>query len=87
MGNTLTIRDDTPSFAEQFWAVSQNQPLPTTVQEANPIVEEEQEEHAVVCNDNMGLDVEGPQGPGDTYNPNRIDESTHDGHAETDLGQ
>jgi hypothetical protein len=35
-----------------------------------------------VCNDNMDLDVEGMQGPGDTFNPNPIDEPMHDGHAE-----
>ena len=33
------------------------------------------------------LDVEGPQGPGDTSTPNPVDEPMHDAHAEVGLGQ
>ena len=33
------------------------------------------------------VDVEGPQGPGDTSTPNPVDEPMHDVHAEVGLGQ
>jgi hypothetical protein len=39
------------------------------------------------CEDTTMVDVEGPQGPGDTSNPNPIDEHMHDTHAEVGLGQ
>ena len=60
---------------------------PTSGQEATPLVEEEQEEHVVACNDDMDLDVEGPQRLSDTSNPKSIDEPMHDAHVEIGLEQ
>lgn len=33
------------------------------------------------------LDVEGPQGPGDTYTPNLVDDPMRNAHAKVGLGQ
>lgn len=45
------------------------------------------EEQAVVCDEDMDLDVESLQGPGDIFNPKPIDEPMHDAHAGTGLGE
>lgn len=45
------------------------------------------EEQTVVCDEDMDLDVESPQGPSDIFTPKPIDEPMHDAHAEIGLGQ
>ena len=37
--------------------------------------------------DEIMVDVEGPQGPGDTSIPSPVDEPMHDAHGEVGLGQ
>lgn len=52
-----------------------------------PPLEEEHEEHATTSDDDMDLDVESPQRPGDISNSKSIVQSMHDVHAEIGLGQ
>lgn len=67
--------------------VNKNRPPPTSGQDATPLPEEEQEERVVACNDDMDLDVEGPQRLSDTSYPKSIDELMHDAHVEIGLEQ
>ena len=89
-----TPGDVTPPAAPQFRAPARNSPpaegpqeqaVPAGVQDATAVVDGQVEQRGT--DDTQMLDVEGPQGPGDTSIPTPVDEPMHDAHAETGLGQ